>query len=36
MPGAKHAKTIMTIVAVVVIAGLVGAMMLETAVVPQR
>lgn len=36
MPGAKHAKTVMTIVAVVVIAGLIGAMMLGTAVVPQR
>jgi hypothetical protein len=36
MPGAKSAKTVMTIVAIIVIAGLIGAMMLAPTVVPQR
>lgn len=36
MPGAKHARTVMMIVAIVVIAGLVGAMMMAPgAVTPQ-
>jgi hypothetical protein len=28
MPGAKHARTVMTIVAIIVVLGLVGGMML--------
>ncbi len=36
MPGAKHARTVMMIVAIVVIAGLVGAMMLAPAAITAR
>jgi hypothetical protein len=36
MPGAKSARTLMVIVAVIVIAGLVAAMMLGPATIPAR
>jgi hypothetical protein len=36
MPGAKSARTVMIVVAVIVIAGLIGAMMLGPSAVPTR
>ncbi len=36
MPGAKHARTVMLVVAIIVIAGLVGAMLLAPGAVPSR
>ena len=36
MPGAKSARTVMIVVAIIVIAGLVSAMMLGAAAVPTR
>lgn len=36
MPGAKSARTVMIVVAVIVIAGLVATMMLAPATIPVR
>ncbi len=36
MPGAKSARTVMIVVAIIVIAGLVATMMLGAATVPAR
>jgi hypothetical protein len=36
MPGAKSARTVMIVVAVIVVAGLVATMMLGAGNIPQR
>jgi hypothetical protein len=36
MPGAKSARTVMIVVAIIVIAGLVATMMLGAATIPAR
>lgn len=36
MPGAKSARTVMIVVAIIVIAGLVATMMLGAATIPTR